>query len=158
MFVFSKTAVLVWEWHERNPAGDEAGVRLEVRLLGDVGPRGSASAAQAVLVDQPVWRADLFDLVDEPPGNFARAHFHPRFHGVEPSDRCWDDALSADPMAWVAAQLGNLESLLRRSGAQPGVTIGLEQVEADGAQLRQAVPEIVAAAEAALATVRVTAG
>jgi hypothetical protein len=158
VFVFSATAVLVREWHESNPAGDEAGVRLEVRLLGDVNPRGSRSAAQAIVVDQPVWRADLFDLVDEAPGNFARAHFHPRFDGVEPCDRCWHDALSSDPMAWLATQFRDLNALLQQAGIQPGPAIGLEQIEADGAELRQAVPEIVAAAEAVFADVRVTAG
>ena len=87
MFVLSTVAVLVRAWHEPDPTnsgGDEAGVRVEIRLLGDTGRRGSPSAAQALVVDQPVWRADLFDLVEGPPANFARAHFHPRFEGVEP--------------------------------------------------------------------------
>jgi hypothetical protein len=128
-------------------------VRLEVRLLGDVAHRGSESAGQPILVDQPVWRADLFDLVDGQPGNFARAHFHSRFDGVEPSDRYRDDALSSDPMAWLATQLADLARLLEKGGIQiEGQEV--KRVEADGDELRQAVPEIVATAEAILAQVR----
>jgi hypothetical protein len=153
MFVFSTTAVLVWEWHERDPAGEEAGVRLEVRLLGFAGHRGSESAAQAILVDQPVWRADLFDLVDGEPGDFARAHFHDHFDGVEPCDRCWDDDLSSDPIAWVANQLADLALLLQRAGIHVEGQL-LDWVGADTVELRRAVPEIVAAAQAVLAEVR----
>jgi hypothetical protein len=152
MFVFSTVAVVVREWHERDPAGDEAGVRLEVRLLGSAGHRGSQSAAQTVLVDQPVWRADLFDLIDGEPANFARAHFHPHFDGVEPCERCWDDHLSSDPIAWTAIQLADLALLLQRGGIE--VEGQRLEVDADSLELRHAIPEIVAAAEAVLAEVR----
>lgn len=156
MFVLSTVAVLARAWHEPDPTnsgGDESGVRVEVRLLGDTGRRGSPSAAQAVLVDQPVWRADLFDLIEGRPGNFARAHFHPRFEGVEPCDRSWDEALSADPMAWLAIQLGDLVSLLERGGVRLEGD-ARRRADADADELRQAVPEIVATAEAILGEVR----
>ena len=85
-FVFEKVAVLVGPWHEPMEP-PERGARVEVRLLADEPRRGSRSAAQRLVVDQPVFRADLFDQVDGPPGNLRSAHFHPRFHGVEPCDR-----------------------------------------------------------------------
>jgi hypothetical protein len=156
LFVFSEMAVVVRAWHEVDPTnagGDEAGVRVEIRLLGDVGRRGTPSAAQAVLVDQPVWRADLFDLIEGQPGNFARAHFHPRFDGFEPSERCWDDALSSDPMAWLAVQLADLATRLEKGGVRLEGE-ARQRVDADGDDLAQAVPEIVATAEAILAEVR----
>ena len=62
-FVFERVAVLVGPWHEPvDPP--ERGTRVEVRLL-DLEPRrGSWSAAQRVVIDDPVFRADLFDAGD----------------------------------------------------------------------------------------------
>src|SRR5262245_27126837 len=63
-FVFEKTAVIVGPWWE--PAEPpERGARVEVRLRADEPRRGSASAAQRVVIDQPVFRADLFDRLDQ---------------------------------------------------------------------------------------------
>src|ERR1700680_4691941 len=95
-FVFENVAVLVGPWDE--PADPpEQGTRIEVRLT-DLEPhRGSLSAAQRVVIDQPVFRADLFDRMDSPPGNLLSAHFHPTFDGVEPCDRIWSDEIKHDP-------------------------------------------------------------
>jgi len=67
VFVFEKVAVLVRTWHEPMEP-PERGARVEVRLLADEPRRGSPSAAQRVVIDQPVFRADLFDQVDGPIG------------------------------------------------------------------------------------------
>ncbi|MCI0633973.1 MAG: hypothetical protein L0206_08685, partial [Actinobacteria bacterium] len=82
-FVFDRVAVIVLPWHEpMDPP--ERGTRVEVRLLADEPPQGSRFAAQRVVIDQPVFRADLFDQTNAPPGNLRSAHFHPYFDGVEP--------------------------------------------------------------------------
>src|SRR2546421_5229740 len=65
-FAFEKVAVLVFPWYE--PGGLERGARVEVRLLVDQRWRGTRSAAQRVVIDKPVFRADLFDRTDAPPG------------------------------------------------------------------------------------------
>ena len=71
-----------------------------------------------MVIDQPVFRADLFDLVDEPPGNLASAHFHDSFDGVEPNDRLWPDGIKRDPTGWLAGELGDLGRLLARAGVE----------------------------------------
>jgi len=149
--VFETVAVLVRTWHEpMDPP--ERGARVEVRLLADEPWRGTRSAAQKVVIDEPAFRADLFDQVDGPPGNLRSAHFHPRFHGVEPCDREWRDEIRADPTGWLAAQLGDLHRLLEESGVDVADAPGLDE---DAAALRDAVPAIVAAVDRAWDTVRV---
>jgi hypothetical protein len=144
-FVFEKVAVLVGPWREpMDPP--ERGARVEVRLLADEPRRGSRSAAQRVVIDQPVFRADLFDQADGPPGNLRSAHFHPRFEGVEPCDRHWPDGIRADPTGWLAAQLGDLPELLEESGVD---VTAAPWLVADAAALRDAVPDVLAAVDAA---------
>jgi hypothetical protein len=150
-FVFEKMAVLVRTWQEpMDPP--ERGARVEVRLLADEPWRGTRSAAQRVVIDQPVFRADLFDQVDGPPGNLRSAHFHPRFHGVEPCDRHWRDEIRADARGWLAAQLGDLRALLEASDVE---VTDAPWIDGDAAALREAVPEIVAAVERSWDAVRV---
>jgi hypothetical protein len=150
-FVFEKVAVLVRAWHEpMDPP--ERGARVELRLLADEPWRGTRSAAQRVVIDRPVFRADLFDQVDGPPGNLRSAHFHPRFHGVEPCDRHWPDEIRAHPTAWLATQLSDLRALLEASSFDVS---GATWVDGDGEALRAAVPEIVAAVERSWDAVRV---
>lgn len=150
-FVFEKVAVLVRSWHEPM-SPPERGARVEVRLLTDEPWRGTRSAAQRVVIDQPVFRADLFDQVDGPPGNLRSAHFHPRFQGAEPCDRHWRDEVRADPNGWLAAQLGDLRALLEESGVDVTDAPWLDR---DAGALRDAVPAIVAAVDRAWVTVRV---
>jgi hypothetical protein len=149
-FVFEHVAVLVGPWHE---PGDppERGTRVEVRLLDPEPPRGSFSAAQRVVIDHPVFRADLFDRMDAPPGNLARAHFHPNFEGVEPCDRVWRDQIKDDPTGWLADQLGDLDHLLARAGV-PVDEAAVFGSDADA--LRDATAAIVAAVTATWDAVR----
>ena len=149
-YVFEGIAVLVGPWHEPMTP-PERGARVEVRLLDLEPKRGSRFAAERVVLDQPVFRADLFDRTDSPAGNLKSAHFHPRFEGIEPCDRHWDEAIQRDPAAWLAGELRDLEALLERSGADVGDAPWLP---GDADALRAAVPEIVDAVESTWADVR----
>ncbi len=149
-FVFEGVAVLVGPWREpMDPP--ERGARVEVRLLQDEPKRGSPSAAERVVIDQPVFRADLFDQANHPPGNLRSAHFHPRFDGIEPQDRHWDDAIQADATGWLTAELSDLPGLLKRAGAEVD---GAPWLDADTAALRDATPAIVAVVDQAWSEVR----
>ena len=149
-FVFEGIAVLVGPWHEPMTP-PERGARVEVRLLDLEPKRGSRFAAERVVLDQPVFRADLFDRTDSPAGNLKSAHFHPRFDGIEPCDRHWDEEIQRDPAAWLAGELRDLEALLERSGADVG---DAQWLASDADALRAAVPEIVDAVESTWADVR----
>jgi hypothetical protein len=149
-YVFDGVAVLVGPWHEpMDPP--ERGARVEVRLLELAPKRGSRYAAERVVLDQPVFRADLFDQTDSPPGNLKSAHFHPSFDGIEPSDRNWRAAIKEDPTGWLAGELNDLPGLLARSGADVADAAWLAS---DTAALRAVVPAIVAAVEQTFAEVR----
>ena len=138
-FVFESVAVLVGPWHE--PADPpERGTRVEVRMLEPEPQRGSFAAAQRVVIDQPVFRVDLFDVMDAPPGNLLSAHFHPNFEGVEPSDRCWLDEIKSDPVGWLARELGDLDQLLARAGVD---TVDAAAIARDADALRHAIPAII---------------
>lgn len=150
VFVFERIAVVVQPWWEPMEP-PERGARVEVRLLAGEPRRGSPSAAQRIVVDTPLWRADLFDQTTSPSGNLLSAHFHPRFDGVEPCERVWDDAIRADPLGWLTAQLTDLPTLVDRSG-QGGASAGLD---GEAAAVREAIPQIVAAVEMTWAVVRV---
>jgi hypothetical protein len=150
-FVFTRVAVLVGPWHE--PADPpERGARVEVRLLAPEPRRGSPSAAQRVVLDEPVFRADLFDRTDAEPGNLRSAHFHPHFDGVEPCDRAWPEALTRNPSGWLAAELGDLRGLLERSGC----ALAEASIDRDAAALREATPAVLDAVDRAWATARAT--
>jgi hypothetical protein len=86
----------------------EHGVRIELRELAAHPHRGSESAAQRVTADRPLWRADLFDRLTDPPGSFGVAHFHPGFARNEPSSRNWDPELTAHPWRWLHDQIAGL--------------------------------------------------
>lgn len=110
MFAFSGCAVIVRHWFEIDltDASMEHGARVEVRELASHSHRGSESAAQLITADRPLWRADLFDRLADAPGTFAAAHYHPSFSGNEPSDRAWDEALTADPWSWLGDRIASL--------------------------------------------------
>jgi hypothetical protein len=150
-FVFEKIAVLVGPWREPMEP-PERGARVEVRLIADEPRRGSRYAAERVVIDQPLFRADLFDQMDAPPGNLHSAHFHPHFDGIEPCDREWKDEIKSDPTGWLAGELGDLRGLLERSGVA-GANSEFD-ADADADALRQAIPAITAAVEAAWDRVR----
>ena len=110
ILALSRSAVAIRHWFEidLDDASMEHGARIEIRELPPQPHRGSESAAQVTMVDRPLWRADLFDRLTDPPGSFGVAHYHPRFAGNEPSGRHWDAALSADPWTWLGDQIASL--------------------------------------------------
>jgi hypothetical protein len=129
--------------------GPEHGVRLEVRLLERPPLTGSVYAAQPIVIDRPVWRADLLETVDGAPGSHDRTHHHPRFRGWEPGRRQYDESLTADPLAWLGDQLRDLPGLLAGAelaadSAGPG----------DAAGMAAAAPQIVEAVRDLLEKVR----
>jgi hypothetical protein len=133
-----------------NPGQDspERGVRLEVRLLERQPLHGSIYSAQPIGVGRPVWRADLLESVESPPGSYDRTHHHPAFDGWEPGRRNFVKELSADPLGWVAARLGDLGTLLDDAG------IARAEVDPeDAVTLRAAVPDIIEATRKLLARV-----
>ncbi|MBO0894833.1 MAG: hypothetical protein J2O39_10685 [Acidimicrobiales bacterium] len=144
-FGFERTCVVASDLYfldgEQKPGqeGAEHGVRLEVRMLDRGELKGSVYSAQPISVGLPIWRADLLETVAGPPGSFDRTHHHPRFDGWEPGGRCFVRDLSADPLGWVGAKLADLEDLLEEAGIADRAAIA----EADGDQLRLAVPDIV---------------
>jgi len=107
ILALSRSAVTIRHWFEINldDASMEHGARIEIRELARHPRRGSESASQLTTVDRPLWRADLFDRLADPAGSFSAAHYHPRFTGNEPSARCWDAALTADPWGWLGDQI-----------------------------------------------------
>ena len=108
---FTRVAVTVRRWFEMGASADmEHGVRIELALLAPQEHRGTESAAQRTVVDQPFWRADIFGRLDRPDAPYGAAHYHPRFDGVEPCDREWSAELTADPFAWLADRLGHLRT------------------------------------------------
>lgn len=107
IIALSRSALIVRHWFEINldDASMEHGARIELRELASGAHRGSESAAQLIAADRPLWRADLFDRMQDEPGTFGAAHYHPEFAGLEPSDRAWDPALTADPWRWLFDQV-----------------------------------------------------
>jgi hypothetical protein len=129
--------------------GAERGVRVEVRLLETPEHEGSIYAARPILVEQPIWRADLLESVAGPPGSHDRTHHHPRMRGWEPGSRQFDPGMSADPLGFLQARLEDLDGLLA------GADIDRDAVDdRDAAELRDAAPAIVEAVREMLAAVR----
>jgi hypothetical protein len=143
-FGFERVGVVVGDLYFVDPRpakgqeGAEHGVRLELRVLGRGELKGSIYSAQPIEVGQPVWRADLLESVDGPPGSFDRTHHHPAFTGWEPGRRVFVRELSADPLGWVGARLADLDGLLASAGFPAGVA-GPD----DARSLRDVAPEIV---------------
>ncbi|HEY7325169.1 MAG TPA: hypothetical protein VH520_10115 [Streptosporangiaceae bacterium] len=143
LFGFDRVGVVIGDLYFLDPVqkkgqeGAEHGVRLEVRILEPGELKGSIYSARPISVGAPVWRADLLETVDGPPGSLNRAHHHPRMSDWEPRGRVFDAELTADPVAWVGKQLSDLEGLLERAGVDVDATLA-----ADADSLRGAVPDV----------------
>jgi hypothetical protein len=143
VFGFSRIGIVAGDIFHLDPEpgpgqeGAERGVRLEVRLLERGEAPGSIYASIPIQVGRPIWRADLLETVDSPPGSMNRAHHHPSMTGWEPRTRVFDQGLSAAPVNWVAEQLRDLEGLLDGAGVELD-----EELAADARELREWAPEI----------------
>jgi hypothetical protein len=142
IFAFNEIAIVVRHWFEVGPEDEEHGARVEVRRLAPHPHRGSESAPQILELDAIVWRADLFDGLEDEPGSWSRAHHHVNFDGIEPLDRSWDDGLSADPIGWTRRTLEDLPALLADRGVE------LDDPDGEAEDVRRALPAIMAAIEA----------
>jgi hypothetical protein len=140
---FERIGVLISDLYHVDPdptpgqEGAERGVRLEIRMLEPGELKGNIYSARPIEIGRPVWRADLLESVDGPPGSLDRAHHHPAFRGWNPGKRVFDAGLSATPVQWVGDTLTDLGGLLRRAGIETD-----ESLDADAASLRDCVPEI----------------
>jgi hypothetical protein len=146
VFGFERVGIVVGDIYFVDPQpmkgqeGAEHGVRLELRALERGELKGTIYSATPIEVGRPVWRVDLLESVDGKPGSFDRTHHHPVFSEWDPSHRVFVRELSSDPLGWLAGKLSDLDVLLSDAGwaadtAAPG----------DAAELRAAIPEIVAA-------------
>ncbi|MEV0403157.1 hypothetical protein [Actinoallomurus sp. NPDC050550] len=142
-FVYNEIAILVRHWFEVSLKDShlEHGARIELRLRSPQPHRGTESAAQMIVADQPLWRADLFDRIDGVRGGFEAAHFHPRFDGVEPCERHWADEIKAAPWDWLHDQLSDVAGVATAAGTP------LRDPAADSEQVRADAAAIVAAAQ-----------
>jgi hypothetical protein len=100
-------------------------------------------------VGQPIWRVDLLESTAGKPGSYDRAHHHPAFTGWNPGRRVFVKELAADPIGWLGRKLSDLPSLLLEARV-PAELAGPQ----DAADLRDAVPEILAATQRLLSRVR----
>lgn len=143
IFGFDRIGVVVGDIYFTDPApaqgqeGPEHGVRLEVRMLEAGQLRGSIYSARPINIAEPIWRLDLLESADGPPGSLNRAHHHPNMRNWEPSKRVFDRDLSSDPVGFVGTMLSDLEGLLARAGVDVDDTLA-----ADARSLRKAVPEV----------------
>jgi len=143
VFGFDRIGVVIGDIYFIDPApakgqeGPERGVRLELRMLRPGELTGSIYSSRPITIAEPVWRADLLEAADGPPGSLNRAHHHPGMHGWEPGKRVFDRDLSRDPVGWVADTLTDLEGLLSRAGIEIDA-----ELEADAERLRASVPDI----------------
>src|SRR5258708_37960074 len=86
-FGFERIGVVVGDLYfvDPNPIpgqeGAERGVRLEVRMLHQGELKGNIYSARPIEGGEPIWRADLLEAADRPPGSLNRAHHHPAFNG-----------------------------------------------------------------------------
>jgi hypothetical protein len=88
-----------------------------------------------------VWRADLLESADGPPGSLNRAHHHPKMRDWEPHGRVFDRALSSDPVGWVGTQLADLEGLLGQAGIEvdAGLAADADKLRGSAAEIQRAV-------------------
>jgi hypothetical protein len=155
VFGFDKVGVAVGDLYFVDPRpgpgqeGAERGVRLEVRLVASPPTEGSVYSARPILVERPIWRADLLESVAGGPGTWDRTHHHPKMRGWEPGTRQFDEAMSADPLRFVGEQLSDLKGLLDGAGFDPG-----EASDDDASELAAAVPQILETVRTLLAQVR----
>ena len=155
VFGFDRIGVVIGDIYFIDPSpkkgqeGPERGVRLELRMLRAGDLTGSVYSSRPITIAEPVWRADLLESADGPPGSLNRAYHHPKMRDWEPHVRVFDRALSSDPVGWVGTQLADLEGLLGRAGIEVDA-----ELAADADRLRGSTAEIQRAVGAMLDQVK----
>ncbi|MBE1532125.1 hypothetical protein [Actinomadura algeriensis] len=142
-FGFDRIGVLVSDLYLALPSAEqgrerspEQGVRLELRILECGDADGSLRHARPITAERPLWRVDLLETVTGPAGSLDQAHHHPNFQGWAPGRRVFDPDLSADPLAWVAERLSDLDGVLAEIGMASSAAV------ADSTGLRAEVPHV----------------
>jgi hypothetical protein len=126
-------------------SGNEHGARIQIR-------RVKAGVEPGEVLAEPIWRGDLFRLTDGSPDNWDRAHYHPRFQGLQAGSRVMDPELSKDPIEWALGQLTDLNTLAVNAAAPDfeAVAANLQpQVDDLREELRSALEKSAAAARPA---------
>jgi hypothetical protein len=143
VFGFDRIGVVLGDIYFIDPApgkgqeGPERGVRLELRMLQPGDLTGSIYPSRPITIAEPVWRVDLLEAADGPPGSLDRAHHHPLMRNWEPHKRVFDRDLSADPVSWLGTMLADLEGLLGNAGIEVDA-----ELAADADKLRASVPDV----------------
>lgn len=143
IFGFDRIGVVLGDIYFIDPApakgqeGPEHGIRLEVRMLEPGELTGSIYSARPISITEPIWRADLLESADGPPGSLNRAHHHPNMQNWEPGRRVFDRDLSSDAVGFVGSKLADLEGLLTCAGIEVD-----DALVADARSLRSAVPDV----------------
>jgi hypothetical protein len=143
VFGFDRIGVVLGDIYFIDPApgkgqeGPERGVRLELRMLQPGDLTGSIYSSRPITIAEPVWRVDLLEAADGPPGSLDRAHHHPLMRNWEPHKRVFDRDLSADPVSWLGTMLADLEGLLGNAGIEVDA-----ELAADADKLRASVPDV----------------
>jgi hypothetical protein len=151
VWVFDRLAIAVARVDFLDPAltgqadARERGVRLEVKPAASTF-EGTVYSSRTDVLRPAVCR---IDLLESAPHAADRMHWHPTMAEGEPGDRTFDAAISADPLGWVSAQLGDLHALLTRVGAAD-----VDTLAGDAPAVREAVPEIADCVAAGLAWAR----
>jgi hypothetical protein len=143
LFGFDRIGVVLGDIYfiDPNPAkgqeGPERGVRIEVRMLARGELTGSLYSSRPITIAKPVWRVDLLESADGPPGSLNRAHHHPNMSDWEPHRRVFDRELSSDPVRWLGVKLADLEGLL----AGAGIDVD-DELATDADKLRASLPDV----------------
>jgi hypothetical protein len=141
-YLYQRIGVVIEDIYfvEPNPdpgeEGPERGVRVEVRHIENHPLSGSRYSAYPIDIRTAIWRADLLGSVAAGPGARDRMHYHPSMADDEPGDRQYDPAIAADPLAWIAKQLVEIETIVAAKVAD------ISLYQEDLAEIRRQVPMI----------------
>jgi hypothetical protein len=155
VFGFDRIGVVLGDIYFLDPTpgkgqeGPERGVRLELRMLQPGDLTGSIYSSRPITIAEPIWRVDLLEAADGPPGSLDRAHHHPLMRNWEPHKRVFDRDLSADPVSWLGTMLADLEGLLGNAGIEVDA-----ELAADADKLRASVPDVQRAVSSMLGRVK----
>lgn len=145
--IIGPIAVTTEYWEESQTDGTrESGCRVQLRRVrvipAPIPPPVPRRDAVFWAIEEPIWRADLFSVVDGG-ADYDAAHFHPTFSGLVPCERAHDPAMNRDTYGWIERRLADLPGMLAEAGHASLAA------ELDAGQVRQAMPAI-------LATIRTT--